>query len=53
MTMAQLSRRVVMGGGVAALALPAVAQDASWKAVVDRARALDQCYALVVWQNGV
>lgn len=51
--MAQLSRRVVMGGGVAALALPAVAQDASWKAVVDRARALDQCHALVVWQNGV
>lgn len=46
------TRRAVLAGAAAALALPAFAQGTPWAAVTERAAALGQCRALVVHQRG-
>ncbi len=50
--MTPLNRRHFIASGAALLAAPALAQTTGWQSVVDRARSLDQCHALIVRQNG-
>ncbi|MBR2657003.1 MAG: serine hydrolase [Loktanella sp.] len=50
--MARFHRRTVLFGAAASLASPLIAQANPWGAVADRARALEQCHALVVRQSG-
>lgn len=50
--MAQLHRRTFIATASAALATPLVAQADPWAVVVDRARALSQCHAVMIRQAG-
>lgn len=50
--MTRLTRRTFVAAAAAGLALPAQAQEASWRAVAEQARALEQCHALVVHLRG-
>lgn len=48
----QMNRRQMIASSAAALASPGVAQTDPWRAVADRARALDQCHALMIRVGG-
>ena len=50
--MSGFHRRTILLGAAACLATPLIAQSDPWAAVADRARALQQCHALVVRQSG-
>ncbi|OZB20483.1 MAG: 6-aminohexanoate hydrolase [Rhodobacterales bacterium 34-62-10] len=47
-----MNRRQMLAASVAALASPGVAQIDPWRAVADRARAMDQCHALMIRVGG-
>ena len=47
-----LTRRRMMTATAAVLATPAISQTDPWQAVADRARALEQCHALMIRQSG-
>jgi CubicO group peptidase (beta-lactamase class C family) len=47
-----LTRRQMIAASAAAVASPALAQTAPWQAVADKARALDQCHALMIRVGG-
>lgn len=48
----RMTRRQMIAASAAALASPGVAQTDPWRAVADRARALDQCHALMIRVGG-
>lgn len=50
--MPHLTRRAFVAGATTLPAFPTLAQSGGWTAVADHARALDQCHALLVHQNG-
>ncbi|MFQ6551745.1 serine hydrolase domain-containing protein [Aestuariibius insulae] len=50
--MSDLSRRHVLTGLAGLVACPALAQSGPWDAAVGRARALDQCHAMLVRMGG-
>lgn len=47
-----LNRRSLLAGAAAILACPVVAQSNPWAASVAQARSLDQCHAMMIWQDG-
>jgi len=49
---ASLTRRMVIVSGAALLAAPALSQPDPWQTVADKARALEQCHALLIRRNG-
>lgn len=51
-SMLHLKRRSFLAASTAMLARPAFGQATGWQAVADRARALEQCHAIVIRQNG-
>ncbi len=51
--MRPFGRRLFLTGATVACAAPLWAQADPWRAVVDRARAFDQCHALMIRQSGV
>lgn len=51
--MPALCRRQFIAGAAAVAALPATAEPGAWHPVISRARALDQCHALVIQLGGV
>ncbi len=51
--MFKLTRRLFLTGAVALGAFPAGARSGTWQAIIDQARALDQCHALVVQRDGM
>ena len=50
--MQMLGRRAVVLGAAAMVGPPLTAQPDAWACVADRARALDQCRAIVIRQSG-
>ncbi|MDA8584698.1 beta-lactamase family protein [Rhodobacteraceae bacterium] len=50
--MPDLKRRTFVGSACAFAALPSSAQTAGWQGVAAKARALDQCHALVIQRDG-
>jgi len=50
--MPYMKRRFFLGAGAALIAKPGLAQFAGWQSVADRARALDQCHAIMIRQDG-
>ncbi len=50
--MPRISRRTFLGGAIALAACPVSAQTYDWQQVANKARALDQCRAIVIHQGG-
>ena len=46
------SRRGFLAGAAAAIATPALAQGSPWATVIDKARSLSQCHAMMIRQSG-
>ncbi len=50
--MPRISRRTLLGSAVAFAACPVSAQNYGWQSIANQARALDQCRAIVIHQEG-
>lgn len=50
--MPHLTRRAFVAGAATLLAFPTMAQTSAWKVVADQARAMTQCHAVLIHQNG-
>lgn len=50
--MTHLSRRAFVAGAAALTAMPLTAQTGNWSSVLEQARAMSQCHAVLIQQNG-